>query len=570
MTAHVEQVAPQPDRIDSSGRTQLHGRILWLARGAYVCLLVLVLGLFLLGLPAEYRFLTSGYIGVSESYNAAGELVLSPLPGLAAAEAGIQTGDVLLRVNNQPVPVFLPRAESQRNLLGPVGTAVQITVRRGNGDARTYTINRDERLFEQMGLSPDKFALYFLLLDVLVALGLLIPALIISIQKSDDWVALFLSATLLILFAGDTGAAVALGVVNPAWRFLLPLLGFTFNVFVLTLLFVFPNGKFVPRWTRWALGIGIIWALLKQLPAPYNPLYQPLYLGNFFDVAMFGLGIYAQIFRYRTDSTVIERQQTKWVVLGMAVAFVGQYGYNLPQFLIPALQEPGIATFQFRVIGQAIASLSLIVLAASILFSILRYRLYEIDVILNRTLVYVPLTAILAGIFAVTSDLSKQFFVQVLGGQTEAASVLATLVIVITFEPIKGGIQKRVDKYFKQAPDPEKHLTALVERVQARVYQADLQALSHDLLEEAMLGFQAMGGAIYLSENATPSIVSRGWNGVTVLNVSIQANPQTPCLGKIELSGRLDGQEYTKRDRTLLQNAARVVAQAIEQDQVNK
>lgn len=529
-------------------------------------LLLVAVTLFIAGLGAQYQFSAGGYVGINFSYNASGEVILTPIPGLAAADSGIEPGDVLLGVDNTAVVPFTPRAELHRALLGASGTPVQFEVRPANGAVRTVAVMRDARLLEQMGLSPNLYASYFVLIDILVFLGLLIPALIIFVQKSDDWFAVFLAATLVIVAAGNTDESFAFALSNPAWRFVILAQAVLYNIAVLMLLFVFPNGEFVPRWTRFVLAIGVLWAFLKQLPTPYNPLYQPLFIGNLFDLGLFGLGIYAQVYRYRYVATPVERQQTKWIVFGMTIAFIGLYGYNFPPFVIPALQEPSAATFAFRMGGHALAAVSLIVLSAAFLFSIQRYRLYDIDLIINRTLVYVPLTAILAGIFAVTSELSRRFFLQIIGGETEASALFATLVIVIAFEPIKDGIQKRVDKLFKRLPDPGKNIGAFIERVQTRVYPAELLPLTRNLLEEAVQGFQAQGGAVFLSDNPTPVHAARGWNGTKVLEMRLGSSTEKPVHGTLALGARRDGQGYSKRDRALLERAVRVVSQAIEQD----
>ncbi len=551
-------------------RTRLSGFKLWFARAAFIFLLLVFVALFIAGLSSQYEFASGGYVGVRISYNATGEPVLAPMPGLAAAEAGIQNGDVLLRVDGAPVALFVPRAEIQRELFGPLNEPVQFEIRQADGTVRTVSVNRDARLLEQLGLTPDSYATYFILLDILVAFGLLIPALIIFFQKSDDWFAVYLAATLIIVAAGNTDEVIAFGLLNPAWRFIIPVHAVLYNILVLMLLFVFPNGIFVPRWTRYAFGVGVLWGFLKQLPAPYNPLYQPFYLGNIFDLSIFGLGIYAQICRYNHVATPIERQQTKWIVFGMAVAFVGLYGYNFPPFVIPMLQEPMVGTFAFRIVGHALASIALLVLSASFLFSIQRYRLYDIDLIINRTLVYVPLTAILAGIFAVTSDVSKRFFLQIIGGNSEASGLFATLVIVIAFEPIKDAIQKRVDKLFKRLPDPEKNIDAFIESVETRVYPAELQSLTRNLLEEAVQGFQTQGGAVFLGDSTTPVHAARGWNGNKALEIPLRSGAQSSSFGTLAMGARRDGQGYSKRDRALLERAAQIVAQAIEQDRDKK
>jgi hypothetical protein len=98
----------------------------------------------------------------------------------------------------------------------------------------------------------------------------------------------------------------------------------------LLLLFTFPSGQFVPRWTRllalvW-VGLNLLWLVAPQ--TPFNPLNGPVWRATpaaSFAVGMawFASGLAAQGYRYRRVSGLVERQQTKWTLLGLAAAVAG-------------------------------------------------------------------------------------------------------------------------------------------------------------------------------------------------------------------------------------------------------
>ena len=104
-------------------------------------------------------------------------------------------------------------------------------------------------------------------------------------------------------------------------------------------------------------------------------------------------------------------------------------------------------------IVNAAILLLLSLIPISLMIAILRYRLWGIDLLINRTLVYVPLTAILAGIFAACISLSQKLSAALTGQQSDAATVLTTLIVVAAFDPLKHGLQQLVDKRFKETPD---------------------------------------------------------------------------------------------------------------------
>jgi hypothetical protein len=109
-----------------------------------------------------------------------------------------------------------------------------------------------------------------------------------------------------------------------------------------------------------------------------------------------GVGIFSQIYRYIRVSNRAQRQQTKWIVFGVTAAvgiFIG--------LVIISSRSPSGDNYNFlgEVIGNIVFSGVVLLIPLSIGFSILRYRLYDIDFLINRTLVYAILTALLAIIY---------------------------------------------------------------------------------------------------------------------------------------------------------------------------
>jgi hypothetical protein len=147
--------------------------------------------------------------------------------------------------------------------------------------------------------------------------------------------------------------------------------------------------------------------------------------------------------RYRRAGAT-ECLQIKWLLFAAAV--------------FAAVYVPVLITFQSQAglsigaLGDLVLALTLMLFPVAVAIAILRHRLWEIDVIINRTLVYVPLTAIVAGIIAAASSVLQKAFVSVTGSNSLAATVIATVIVVATFNPIKDKVQKTVDRASRRRP----------------------------------------------------------------------------------------------------------------------
>ncbi len=350
---------------------------------------------------------------------------------------------------------------------------------------------------------------------------------------------------------------------QPGW---LPLVALQFSLGLcstLFLVFTFPSGRFVPRWTP---GAFLLVTLLVTANAIANVATQRLTDPELEWIAIYSLGFVAQLYRYRRSTDPIQRQQFKWIVLGFLIYAPTFTAYSLLRTLVvPSLSSP--TRVLYALAGESLLFyIPALLLYLMAIFATLRYRLWDIDLLINRTLVYVPLTAILAGIFAASITLSQKLSAAITGQSSDAATVLTTLVVVAAFTPIKERLQGLVDRRFREAPDAIKELKAFGEHVRLRVSPVENRQIMRRLVDVAVEAFGAIGGAAYWGTDppADPIYTSGEWKNEVGLSAPLETNGKK--LGTVSLCARRSGAGYTALEREALRETAEVVALAIEQD----
>src|SRR5215218_6629783 len=159
--------------------------------------------------------------------------------------------------------------------------------------------------------------------------------------------------------------------------------------------YLFPSGRFVPRWTRW---LAISWVLFvgSWILAPFGPPSWPSALFNVAILMLWGSFPVAQLYRYARVSDATQRQQTKWVVFGVAVAVAGVLSTI---FTVGAAVDLPPEQVGPKMLSMLLMDAFMLFIPLSIGIAVLRARLFDIDVVINRTLVYGSLTAILALVY---------------------------------------------------------------------------------------------------------------------------------------------------------------------------
>jgi hypothetical protein len=192
--------------------------------------------------------------------------------------------------------------------------------------------------------------------------------------------------------------------------------------------------------------------------------------------------------------------------------------------------------------------------------SILRYRLYDIDLIINRALVYGGLTAILAGLYTASIGLSQRVFIAVTGEQSDAAIVLTTLVVASAFTPVRTRLQAAVDRRFKDVHDPPRRLRALADEMSKGIWVLHPTQAAVRLLEESVDAFGATGGAAYWRVGRREGEVGRigAWKPPGIVTAELVAQEQT--LGRISLGPRRDHSGYSAEDRRAFNDAGEALA----------
>jgi hypothetical protein len=318
---------------------QLSGFRAYLAQAGYGLLLIIITGLAISGISPFLAEQTRGYVNVNFDQNVQGEVVLKPITGGEAELAGVEKDDVLLSVNGKSVPAGTSTDQAAELLQGKVGETVQLTIRSVDGIEKGITIVRSRQYLQALasvGMSASTVNTLFLLIELVLNFAVILISLWIFLKHKNDWLMILAAAVLLVLPAGMgvtnlpyTGAQ-QLGI-YPLYTFIHCLalgLGVLF-------LFVFPNGVFFPRWTKWfAIAAGIYALLFWLIFLKFNDLlYTWLWL------AFFLVGVYALLRRTIQDAAPGGKKQIFRLLYGtiaVIVVFILITIYNqLPSSTLP-------------------------------------------------------------------------------------------------------------------------------------------------------------------------------------------------------------------------------------------
>ena len=347
----------------------------------------------------------------------------------------------------------------------------------------------------ETGLSLRSYALLNVVVDKIFQLVFFAVGALIFWRRSDDRMA-WLVSVFLVSFGPvsvDPTAAYTLISSQPAWGLPVRSLGIVGTVSSVLFFFLFPSGRFVPHWTRW-LAVAFIVndvpnVFFPELSSRWPSLETVSYLVFLGGVVSM---VWSQIYRFRRVSSPAQRQQTKWVVFGLTLGVAGTFPLQLPV----DLSLVGGDTPLTLLLLDAGFSLSLLLIPLSIGVAVLRSHLFDIDLLINRTLVYVLLTALLVLVYFGGIVALQRAFVALTGEKSTLAVVASTLAIAALFSPLRRGIQSFIDRrFYRRKYDAAKTLEAFNARLRD---ETDLEALSEDLVGVARESVQPEHVSLWL------------------------------------------------------------------------
>jgi hypothetical protein len=370
---------------------------------------------------------------------------------------------------------------------------------------------QEANVLRDFGLALDFYAGYIIIVGEIIVVGTMaLLAGLIFWRKSDDWMGLLVSLTLLLAINGLSNADDAFASLYPSLRLPYDILSSLAGVPIVLLLYLFPSGRFVPGWTRFVAiiftGTALIDPILRASVSQTQSGEMSIF-GAFMFLGCLAVGVVAQIYRFRSVSSPSQRQQTKWVVFGLTSLILSVFIW-IPLVEVFPLQ-PGLARLTFNTIGFGLLVVPLIlVFPISVFFSILRYRLWDIDTLINRALVYALLTGSLALVYFGSVMLLQYLFRAFTGQESQFSMVLSTLAIAALFRPLQRRIQDAIDRRFYRRKYIAEHVLSQFEATVRD--EVDLDSLTGTLLTVVKETMQPEGVTLWLAESERYAPIARG------------------------------------------------------------
>jgi signal transduction histidine kinase len=410
-----------------------------------------------------------------------------------------------------------------------------------------------------LGITPTFYAAYMIFWEILIAAPYAIVGFIIFKRCGDERIALLTSLFLVVFGVGSgtfTPTILALLGIHPALDFLQQSFGALSWITFAWFFYLFPTGRFVPGWTRW---LALLWTLIcmvwNYLPdSPWNPLNWPTWLfaavvGSFWATWMF-----SQIHRYRGVSKVVERQQTKWVVFAVSLIVIVMSMFSIIGAFVPGYdlmgqEQPNPQAFAYM-FWQMPFSLVMLALPIAIAFSIMRHRLWNIDILINRALVYGTLTAFVVA-----------FYILVVGGlgalfQSSGnffLSLLATGVIALIVNPLRLRLQQFINRLmYGERDDPYKVLSQLSQHLEStQTPDSILSTIVETIAQTLKLPY----AAILLADGNT--LQTAAVTGSPTQHVlTLKLTHQNQIIGELHIAQRSPDEPFTAAERRLLEDIA--------------
>ena len=292
---------------------------------------------------------------------------------------------------------------------------------------------------------------------IIMPLGYFAVATLLVVRKPADGMAIHTS--LMLVFLGPyllTGVNETIGQ-HPGWELVNRLLVVIGGGLFMLFLFTFPTGRFHSGRVRW---LALILMVTYIVGALFTAKLYAGITGTVIPVVL-STGIATQVYRYQRLYSPAQRQQTKWIVAGATSSLLLILYWLL---FLRRVRSGRLLNRCFFYLHQSVQAVLGLFLPVALAFSILRYRLWEIDNLINRTLVYGALTACIVAVYALAVGAMSTLF-QSQGNWLVA--LLATGLVAVLFQPLRERWQQWVNQLlYGRRDEPFEVLASLGQRLE--------------------------------------------------------------------------------------------------------
>ncbi|MBK9602309.1 MAG: sensor histidine kinase [Anaerolineales bacterium] len=393
------------------------------------------------------------------------------------------------------------------------------------------------------GISLRVYANYLTGLRSIYMLVHLVIAGIIIFKRPNERIAVFTAFFLVML--GTTFWPLAERVADQPdfWRLPRAIANLLMSSSLLIFFLIFPDGRFTPRWTK-PVAVVMLGLLVIENFFPESKLnpQNNWSVGATLSLITMIIMVYVPVHRYRSMSNPVLRQQTKWVVYGISAAIIGFFIVTLPASFGISMEE-GTTYGLISITGMM---LSILFIPISIGIAITRSRLWDIDPIINRTLVYGALSFLTILFYVLTVGVFALYF---RSNETNLViSFIATGVVAILFEPLRQRLQRAVNRLmYGERDDPATVLIRLSQRLDSALApDSVLQTIVETLAQTLRLPYAAIS---LLDEE--PRFASTRQLPPSEL-IHLPLTYQTERVGELILAPRAAGESFSTADMKLI------------------
>lgn len=409
---------------------------------------------------------------------------------------------------------------------------------------------------QDLGLSNARYAAYHTGIEVIAVILCAVLCLFIFYAHSHTWLGLLTAIVVLASPIFVLNAVWTFIQINQQYALVVEVVQDITVVALFGFMHLFPSGRFIPRWTRWNLLLIAFWQFATLINVG-NPV--ELYSRFWYGVGFLLLGILslvmisAMIYRYRRMLTTEQKQQVKWVILAIAITVLGTVDWILFFELFPPMEAS--ALLLNNLLHYPFAMATQVAIPVAITIASLNHRLWDVDIVINRTLLYGALTVIVVALYvALVTGASR-----VLHSETNlVTSLAATGVVAVLFHPLRTRLETIINRWlFGERDDPASVLTRLTSHLDSAETSDSLLA---NLVETIASSLKLPYVGLRLREvDGTLGVATESGRKTTPLKILPLMHQQTP-IGQLEVAPRSPGEALSPADQQLLATIARLAA----------